>query len=168
MPLIKKQDIDLDKIELWNYTKTKLRDDDNKHKTIHFFTYDWLFENVYEKPEIAMEKLSQYYAIVHLKETEYLEYKYKKQMYLLNLDYETVDNINKPALLEKYKRLYASQMESLYKGLLKHYSIKLADNLTPGAKEEIYNKRYNLQGKGLSPLKKLIKGEQNLFENSII
>lgn len=64
MPLIKKQDIDLDKIELWNYTKTKLRDDDNKHKTIHFFTYDWLFENVYEKPEIAMEKLSQYYAIL--------------------------------------------------------------------------------------------------------
>ena len=64
MPLIKKQDIDLDKIELWNYTKTKLRDDDNKHKTIHFFTYDWLFKNVYEKPEIAMEKLSQYYAIL--------------------------------------------------------------------------------------------------------
>ncbi len=64
MPLIKKQDIDLDKIELWNYTKTKLRDDDNKHKTIHFFTYDWSFENVYEKPEIAMEKLSQYYAIL--------------------------------------------------------------------------------------------------------
>lgn len=64
MPLIKKQDIDLEKIDLWNYTKTKLQDEDNKHKTIHFFTYDWLFENVYEKPELAMEKLSQYYAIL--------------------------------------------------------------------------------------------------------
>ena len=64
MPLIKKQDIDLDKIDLWNYTKTKLQDEDNKNKTIHFFTYDWLFENVYEKPELAMEKLSQYYAIL--------------------------------------------------------------------------------------------------------
>lgn len=64
MPLIKKQDIDLDKIDLWNYTKTKLQDEDNKYKTIHFFTYDWLFENVYEKPEMAMEKLSQYYAIL--------------------------------------------------------------------------------------------------------
>ena len=64
MPLIKKQEIDLDKIDLWNYTKTKLKDDDNRHKTIHFFTYDWLFENVYEKPELAMEKLSQYYAIL--------------------------------------------------------------------------------------------------------
>lgn len=64
LPLIKKQDIDLDKIELWNYTKTKLDDEDNKHKTIHFFTYDWLFENVYDKPEIALEKLDQYYALL--------------------------------------------------------------------------------------------------------
>ena len=41
MPLIKKQDIDLDKINLWNYTKTKNNDDEHKDKTIHFFTYDW-------------------------------------------------------------------------------------------------------------------------------
>ena len=64
MPLIKKQDIDLDKIELWNYTKTKVNDEENKHKTIHFFTYDWLFENVYDKPEMALEKLDQYYALL--------------------------------------------------------------------------------------------------------
>lgn len=64
MPLIKKQEIDLNKIDLWNYTKTKLNDADNKNKTIHFFTYDWLFENVYEKPEVIMEKLAQYYAIL--------------------------------------------------------------------------------------------------------
>ena len=55
MPLIKKQKIDLDKIDLWCYTKTKINDNENKNKTIHFFTYDWLFENVYEKPEVAME-----------------------------------------------------------------------------------------------------------------
>lgn len=64
IPLIKKQDIDIDKIELWNYTKTKSDDKDNKHKTIHFFTYDWLFDSVYEKPEITLEKLDQYYAIL--------------------------------------------------------------------------------------------------------
>ena len=40
MPLIKKQNIDLDKIDLWCYTKTKPNDIDNKDKTIHFFTYD--------------------------------------------------------------------------------------------------------------------------------
>ena len=84
--------------------------------------------------------LSQYYTIVHLKETEYLEYKYRKQMYLLNLDYQTVENLNKVQLLDKYQKLYCAQMEGLYKGILKHYSIKLADNLTPGAKDEIYHK----------------------------
>lgn len=56
MPLIKKQNIDLDKINLLSYLKTKNDDKENKDKTIHFFTYDWNFENVYEKPEIALEK----------------------------------------------------------------------------------------------------------------
>lgn len=64
IPLIKKQDIDLTKIELWNYTKTKLGDNENKHKTIHFFTYDWNFQNVYDQPEKALEKLDQYYALL--------------------------------------------------------------------------------------------------------
>lgn len=64
MPLIRKQNINLDKISLWNYTKTKINDTENKDKTIHFFTYDWNFETVYEKPEIALERLDQYYALL--------------------------------------------------------------------------------------------------------
>lgn len=46
------------------YAKTKQDDTENKHKTIHFFTYDWLYETVYSKPEIAIEKLDQYYALL--------------------------------------------------------------------------------------------------------
>ena len=64
MPLIKKQNIDLDKIELLNYLKTKNNDEENKNKTIHFFIYDWNFETVYEKPELSLEKLDQYYALL--------------------------------------------------------------------------------------------------------
>ncbi len=64
IPFIKKQQIDIDKIELLNYTKTKANDNENKNKTIHFFTYDWLFDKVYEKPELAFEKLDQYYALL--------------------------------------------------------------------------------------------------------
>lgn len=64
MPLIRKQEIDLDKIDLWGYVKTKLNDEENKDKTIHFFTYDWNFENVFDKPEKTMEKLDQYYALL--------------------------------------------------------------------------------------------------------
>lgn len=64
MPLIKKQNIDLDKVEPWGYQKVKADDKENKNKTVHFFTYDWLYESVYTKPEVAMEKLDQYYALL--------------------------------------------------------------------------------------------------------
>ena len=64
MPLIKRQNIDLDKIELLAFTKTKHNDEENQSKTIHFFTYDWNFESVYEKPEELLERLDQYYALL--------------------------------------------------------------------------------------------------------
>ncbi len=115
-------------------------------ESIDKYIMDSIYKRVKNDTASDFEKnaLSEYYSIVHLKEKEYLEYKYKKQMYLLNLDYETVDNLNKEQLLQKYQTLFVFQMESLYKGLLKHYSIKLADNLTPGAKDEIYNKIFDV------------------------
>lgn len=64
IPLIKKQNINLTDIELWGYAKTKREDKENKHKAIHFFTYDWLFKAVYEKPEATLEKLNQYHALL--------------------------------------------------------------------------------------------------------
>jgi hypothetical protein len=63
-PIIKKQNIDINKINFLSYVNTKKDDKDNKDKTIHFFTYDWLFEKVYEKPDEELEKLSQYYALL--------------------------------------------------------------------------------------------------------
>ena len=114
-------------------------------ESIDKYIMDSIYKKVKNDTASDFEKnaLSEYYSIVHLKETEYLEYKYKKQMYLLNLDYETVDSLNKEQLLQRYQTLYVAQMESLYKGLLKHHSIKLADNLTPGAKDEVYNKIFD-------------------------
>lgn len=112
-------------------------------ESIDKYVMDSIYKKVKNDTATDFEKnaLSQYYAIVHLKETEYLQYKYKKQMYLLGLDYEVVNAMtNKQQLVTKYKTLYASQMETLYKGLLKHYSVKLADNLLPGEKDEIYQK----------------------------
>jgi hypothetical protein len=64
MPLIRKQDIDLNVIDLMSYTKATVGDTENNHKTLHFFTYDWLFSTVYRKPDEAMEKLGQYYALL--------------------------------------------------------------------------------------------------------
>lgn len=46
--------------------------------------------------------------------------------------------------MEKYKPFYTGKMDSLYKGLLKHFSIKLADNLTAQNKDEIYEKIFKV------------------------
>lgn len=64
IPLIRKQDIDLDTISLISYTDTKKEDSENSYKTVHFFTYDWLFDKVYEKATDLAGKLRQYYALL--------------------------------------------------------------------------------------------------------
>ena len=135
-----------------------------------------IMDSIYKKvknntaTEFERDALSRYYEVTSLKEKEYMDYKYRKQKYLLELDKESVDTSakekvqekynkfyvdkmdtlyqsikrsEKPKLLEKYKKFYLKEMEVLYKGLLKHYSIKLADNLTYGTKEETYNKIFS-------------------------
>ena len=105
----------------------------------------YIMDSIYKKvrndtaSEFEKEALSQYYMITHLKENGYTEYKYRKQIYLIGLDYQSVLN-EKEKLIERFKKFYLSETESLYKGLLKHYSIRLADNITDGEKQEIYNK----------------------------
>lgn len=105
-----------------------------------------IMDSIYKKvkndtaTDFEKKALSKYYEVIHIKETEYVEYKYAKQKYLLDLDYETIKELNKPKLLEKYKPFYITKMDLLYKGLLKHYSVKLADNLSYQNKEEIYEK----------------------------
>ena len=105
----------------------------------------YIMDSIYKKvknetaDEFEKEALSQYYMITHLKENNYTEYKYKKQIYLIGLDYQNVLN-EKEKLIARYKKFYCSEAEILYKGLLKHYSIKLADNITDAEKQEIYNK----------------------------
>lgn len=64
IPLIRKQDIDLDTISLISFSDIKHDDKENAYKTVHFFTYDWLFDKVYEKAADCAEKLKQYYALL--------------------------------------------------------------------------------------------------------
>lgn len=105
-----------------------------------------VMDSIYKKvkndtaTEFEKDALARYYEVIHIKESEYIEYKYTKQKYLLELDYETVKELNKDKLLKRYEPFYLSKMDSLYKGLLKHYSIKLADNLSYQNKEIVYEK----------------------------
>ena len=132
----------------------------------------YIMDSIYKKVkndtanEFEKDALSQYYMITHLKETGYTEYKYRKQMYLLRLDYETVQN-EKEKLIEKYKKFYAMEMETLYKGLLKHYSIRLADNLSDGEKQDIYGKIFKALEKYISdilPIKFEVEGNDTYKE----
>ena len=64
IPLVRKQQIDVNKIKFLDYTKTKINDKENAHKTVHFFMHDWKFDRVYDKPYDELEKLEQYYALL--------------------------------------------------------------------------------------------------------
>ncbi len=117
--------------------------------TAYLETLDkYVLNSIYKKAnagtatDFQRKALSQYYGIVQLKESEFIEYKYRKQKYLLELDYENVRIINKEKLMAKYKKFYISKMDELYKRILKNYSIKLADNTTQydSTKEYVYTK----------------------------
>ncbi len=108
-----------------------------------------IMDSVYKKVkndtanEFEKSALSKYYLITGLKDSEYAEYKYRKQKYLLELDYENIRYNEKNKVLEKYKGFYCSKMETLYKGIIKHYSVKLTENLTSAEKAEIYEKIFD-------------------------
>ena len=111
----------------------------------------YVMDSIYKKVKngnaspFEQDALSRYYVITHLKETQYLEYKYRKQKYLLELDYESVKSANKEKLIQRYNKFYIEKMDTLYKGILKNYSVQLADNLKTSAndKAEIYDKVFD-------------------------
>lgn len=49
IPIVRKQQIDINKIKFLDYTKTKINDIENAHKTVHFFMHDWKFDRVYSR-----------------------------------------------------------------------------------------------------------------------
>ena len=108
------------------------------------YVLDTIYKKVKNETATKIETmaLSQYYGIVQLKQNEYVEYKYRKQKYLLELDKETVMNSAKAKVVEKYQQFYISKQDTLYKGILKNYSIKLADstNVYDSSKDGIYVK----------------------------
>lgn len=108
----------------------------------------YVMDSIYKKvkngsaSEFEKNALSRYYEVTSLKENEYIEYKYRKQKYLIDLDYEGIKISNKEKLVEKYNTFYISKMDNLYKSILKNYSIKVADttNIYDSSKEWVYTK----------------------------
>ena len=108
----------------------------------------YVMDSIYKKvkndtaSDFEKEALSKYYEVTSLKENEYVEYKNRKQKYLLELDNDGIQLSGKEKLIERFNQFYISKMDTLYKGILKNYSIKLADtmNAYESSKEWIYTK----------------------------
>ena len=108
----------------------------------------YVLDSIYKKvkngtaSDFEKNALSKYYEVTSLKESEYMEYKYRKQKYLLELDFESVNKSNKEKTIQKFNKLYINKMDTIYKAILKNYSIKLADstNIYDSSKEWIYTK----------------------------
>lgn len=132
-----------------NYNKEDLEKKYDTSYTIYLENLDkYVMDSIYKKvknntaSEFEKDALSKYYEITSIKETEYMDYKYRKQKYLLELDGENVKESGKEKLIKRYNSFYISKMDELYKSILKNYSIKLADttNVYDSTKDWIYIK----------------------------
>lgn len=129
---------------------------------------DSIYKKVKNNTASAFEKdaLASYYTIVHLKDTEYLEYKYRKQKFLLDLDYDSLKSSGKTKILVKYEPIYIEKIDSIYKGILKNYSVKLADGLRAKRvnQVELYKKIFETLEeyiKNILPIKIRVEGKEN-------
>ncbi len=113
-------------------------------ETLDKYVMDTIYKKVKNDTATEFEKdaLARYYEVTSLKEKEYMDYKYRKQKYLLELDKESIEINAKEKIKEKYNNFYIDKMDTLYKSILKNYSIKLADttNVYDSTKEWIYVK----------------------------
>jgi len=132
-----------------NYDKQEVEKKYDETYEIYLESLDkYVMDSIYKKvknnsaTEFEKNALSKYYEVTSLKESEYIEYKYRKQKYLIELDHEGIRVGSKDKIKEKYNKFYISKMDSLYKGILKNYSIKVADttNIYDSSKEWIYTK----------------------------
>lgn len=113
-------------------------------EAIDKYIMDSLYKKVRSNIATNFEKdaLAKYYFVVSLKNKNYLEYKYRKQEYLLRIDYETVSSMKNEKFVSTYRKFYISKMDTLYKGILKNYSVEIADNVHHDT-EETYKKIFN-------------------------
>ena len=108
----------------------------------------YVMDSIYKKvrndtaSEFEKNALAKYYEVITLKENEYVEYKNRKQKYLIDLDYENVKVAGKEKVLKRFEDFYVHRVDVLYKSILKNYSIKLADATSnyDSTKDWIYTK----------------------------
>ena len=113
-------------------------------ETLDKYVMDSVYQKVKNDSATDFEKnaLAKYYTVIALKENEYVEYKFRKQAFLIDLDFETVKNSGKEKVISRFKQFYIQKMDWIYKGILKNYSIKLVNTVDTydASKEWVYLK----------------------------
>ena len=107
-----------------------------------------ILDSIYKKvknntaSEFEKNALSKYYNVIHLKDIDYTEYKNKKQKFLLEIDNEGIKCSGKEKVISRYSSFFYDKIDTLYKNIIKQYSVRLLENNTDNEKIEIYNKIY--------------------------
>ena len=137
--------------ESQEYNNDELEKNFDSAYTVYLEALDkHIMDSIYKKvrngtaSDFEKEALSKYYEVTSLKEKDYIDYKYRKQKYLIDLDWQGINANSKEKIKQKYISFYIYKMDSLYKSILKNYSIKLADttNAYDSSKEWIYTKTF--------------------------
>ena len=135
---------------------------------------DYMMNKIYKrvKLEIATEYekniLSEYYYILKLKEEHYEEYNYRKQKFLIDLDYENIESDEK--IFENFKITYEYIINKIYGNLLKLNDNKYETNRNEyilSVIEEYNNDKYVkfiLKEKDIEPYVYDIKEDSNDIE----
>lgn len=108
----------------------------------------YITETIYNKSKKKVSSikenklLSNYYEMINLKSTDFVEYKYRRQTLLLEMDWDIILATKSNSFVEKYKKFYISVVEQLYKSLMRHYAINLTDATKD--KQQTYTHIYDL------------------------
>ena len=110
-------------------------------ESVDRYIMDSIYAKVNTQKATNTEKkaLSEYYKISVNKNEQYDEYRYRKQIFLLELDYLLQKESNKK-IDTRYEEIYCEKMSQVYRKLLKDYSIRLIDTTTvnESAKQTVY------------------------------
>lgn len=117
---------------------------DNYLNALERYITESVYTRVQKKVSSIKENklLSEYYGINSLKGTEYCEYKYRRQMMLLTMDFENILASKSGYFIEKYKKFYTNVIDQLYRGTMRHYSVKLTNKSED--KVSVFEKMYEL------------------------
>ena len=112
--------------------------------TLEKYITETIYSKVKKKVSNIKENnlLSEYYEVNALKGIEYTEYRYRIQLMLLYMDWETIIATKSDSFISKYKKFYVTNVSSLYKSIMRHYAVQITN--AGDDKEKIFSKIYNL------------------------